>query len=267
MLSLSELGGLDLRWEFDTSSVIPASGDRHYVLFRGSEPVVTAQASWRRLVFFDVVMESDEGTYFVHVDLTVPDRRAVVWRAGEQISLAGFALFSGPSVADEGIVTTASGRTMQWKPKYLLGLPTIEYTIEGSSDASLIPIVPALGSNTSGTMRIAAAMAPDPELAPLVALAFALTNEQGLMLHPVVAARGQNAATASAESGKTAIVLTGNLGLFVGSLVISITATLLVFLLLPGLPRIVSPTLAFGIFMAVVVGTKLYVYLAHRKQT
>lgn len=121
-------------------------------------------------------MESGEGTYFVHLDLTVPDRRAVVWKAGEQTSLAGFALSSGPSVADEGIVTTASGRTMPWKPKYILGLPTIEYAIAASSDASLISIVPAFGSNTSGMMRIAAAMAPDPELAPLVALAFALAE-------------------------------------------------------------------------------------------
>ena len=36
----------------------------------GDEPVVQAQTMWQRNEYFDVVMESGEGTHQVHMDLT-----------------------------------------------------------------------------------------------------------------------------------------------------------------------------------------------------
>ncbi len=183
MRSFSELAGANLHWEFDTSPIIPNTGDRHYVLFRGSEPVVTAQSKWEKLVCFEVVLEAGEGTYFVHMDLTASPLQAVVWKAGTAFSAAGFRLTSWSSTTFAGIITTASGRTLTWHPKMQVGLPTRTGLLIAPNGSILLSIDPKTGSTTSGSLQISSALAGDPDRAALITLAFALCNEQGLLLH------------------------------------------------------------------------------------
>ena len=183
MRSFSELAGADLHWKFDSSPIVPATGERHYVLFRGSEPVVTAQSKWEKLVSFEVALEAGEGTYFVHMDLTASPLKAVVWKAGTSFSAAGFSLTAWSSTAFVGTITTAGGRTLTWQPKTLLGLPTNEGLLVAPDGSILVSIVAKSGSTTSGKMQISPALAADPDRAALSALAFALCNEQGLFLH------------------------------------------------------------------------------------
>ena len=62
--------GQDLVWQVQPGSAgIPHQAQRNWVLFRGDEPVVQIQTIWQRLDHFDVIMESGEGTYQVHMDL------------------------------------------------------------------------------------------------------------------------------------------------------------------------------------------------------
>jgi hypothetical protein len=183
MRSLSELAGADLFWKFDTSPVIPITGDRHYVLFRGTEPVVTAQSKWEKLVSFEVVLEVGEGTYFVHMDLTASPLQAVVWKAGTSFSAAGFSLTAWSTSAFAGTITTAGGRVLTWRPKTWLGLPTAEGLLVGPDGFVLLSVVAKTGSTTSGKMQISPALAADPDRAALTTLAFALCNEQALYLH------------------------------------------------------------------------------------
>jgi hypothetical protein len=183
MRSFSELAAADLHWEFDTSSIIPTTGDRHYVLFSGSEPVVTAQAKWEKFVSFEVALEAGEGTYFVHMDLTASPLNAVVWKAGTSFSAAGFSLTAWSSTTFAGTITTASGRTLTWKPKIQLGLPTTEGQLLAPDGSILLSIVAKTGSTNSGRLQISGALASDPDRAALITLAFALCNEQGLLLH------------------------------------------------------------------------------------
>lgn len=75
--ALSELVGLTLNWKIDMGLGLPDSVDRHYVLFNADEPVVEAQAMWQRLSYFDVIMESGDGTFQSHMDLTAPTRTSV----------------------------------------------------------------------------------------------------------------------------------------------------------------------------------------------
>src|SRR5579864_3790050 len=159
MRSFSELGGADLHWEFDTSPIIPDTGDRHYVLFDGSEPVVTAQATWQKLVFFEVALESGDGTYFVRIDLAATPLSAVVWKAGTSLSVAGFTLTAWSTSAFAGRVDTAGGRVLQWQPKTVLGLPTTRYELTAPPGGVLLSMVAKTGSTTSGKMQISPALA------------------------------------------------------------------------------------------------------------
>jgi hypothetical protein len=183
MRSFSELAGADLHWEFDSSPVIPSTGDRHYVLFRGSEPVITAQSKWERLVSFEVVLEAGEGTYFVYMHLTGTPLQAVVWKAGTSFSAAGFYLTAWSTSAFAGTITTAGGRTLGWRPKTFLGLPSTKGLLIAPDGSILLSIVAKTGLATSGKMWISPALAADPDRAALSALAFALSNEQALYLH------------------------------------------------------------------------------------
>lgn len=183
MQSFSELAGAKLHWEFDGSPIVPTTGDRHYVLFSGSDPVVTAQCKWEKLVYFQVALEAGEGTYFVHMDLTASPLTAVVWKAGTSFSAAGFSLTAWSSYAIAGTITTAGGRTLTWQPKTFLGMATAEGSVVAPDGAVLLSITPKSGSSTSGKMRISAALAADPDRAALSALAFALCNEQAFHLH------------------------------------------------------------------------------------
>jgi hypothetical protein len=232
MRSFSELAGIDLHWDFDGSPVIPTRGNRHYVLFRGAEPVVTAQSKWEKLVYFEVALEVGEGTYFVHMDLAATPLKAVVWKAGTSFSAAGFVLTAWSSAAFAGTITTASGRTLKWQPKTLLGLPTITGLLVAPDGSILLSIVPRSGSATSGKMLISPGLAADTECAALIALAFALCNEQALSLHLAPGLAGNEhheqhlryrlrAPRADDAVGATGAVTAGKLGYFLLALFLS----------------------------------------------
>jgi hypothetical protein len=181
--SFSELAGKDLRWHIDLDYQVPAEAERHYVLYEADQPVVTAQAVWKRLVFFDFVTESGEGTYQVHIDLTDPNRRSVAWKAGESTSLAGFVLESEGAITAKGWITTASGRSLVWEPTLSFGY---EYVVFAPGGARLITVSAAIEhgiGGTAGQMLIAPDAAADPELPAFVGLSFALACEQVMLLH------------------------------------------------------------------------------------
>lgn len=184
MRSLSELIGQDLVWQVQPGSAgIPDQAQQSYVLFRGDEPVVEAQTMWRRNDYFDAIIEAGEGTYQVHIDLTGPTRASVAWKTGETASAAAFELASESIITCTGWITTASMRKLAWAPTHEMGY---EYTIFVPGGPRLITLAAAaslhVGGN-SGEMTLAPEMAGDAELAPLVALGFAIANEQVRLLH------------------------------------------------------------------------------------
>jgi hypothetical protein len=185
---LSELiGQQNLVWTVQPGSAhIPDQAQRSWVLFMGGEPVVQVQTIWQRFDHFDAIMESGEGTYQVHMDLTNPTRSSVVWKTGENQSVAGFELVSESIITCTGWINTASLRTLAWAPTHDMGY---EYAIFVPGGPRLITIAAAaslhIGGN-SGQMTLAPEMEGDRELAPLVALGFALANEQVMLIHRAV---------------------------------------------------------------------------------
>jgi hypothetical protein len=182
--SLAELVGQDLVWQVQPGSAgIPDQAQRNWVLFRGDEPVVQIQTIWQRLDHFDAIMESGEGTYQVHMDLAGAGRPSVVWKTGETASAAAFELTSESIITCTGWINTASLRKLAWTPTHGIGY---EYCMFVPGGPRLITLAAAasmhIGGN-SGAMTLAPEMAGDAELAPLVALGFALANEQVLLLH------------------------------------------------------------------------------------
>jgi hypothetical protein len=182
--SLAELVGQDLVWQVQPGSAgIPDQAQHSYVLFRGDEPVVQAQVMWQRLDHFDAIMESGEGTYQVHMDLAGAGRSSVVWKLGEPASAAAFELASESIITCSGWINTASLRRLAWAPTHPMGY---EYSIFVPGGQRLITLAAAaslhVGGN-SGAMTLAPEMAGDVELAPLVALGFAIANEQVMLLH------------------------------------------------------------------------------------
>lgn len=178
------IGQQNLVWTVQPGSAhILDEAQRSWVLFMGDEPVVQVQTIWQRIDYFDAIMESGEGTHQVHMDLTSPTRSSVVWKTGENQSVAGFELVSESVITCTGWINTASRRTLAWAPTHGMGY---EYAIFASGGPRLITIAAAsslhIGGN-SGQMTIAPEMEGDAELAPLVALGFALANEQVMLIH------------------------------------------------------------------------------------
>src|ERR1700674_2327656 len=153
MQSFSELAGADLHWEVHSSPVIPAAGELHYVLFRGSEAVSTPQCKGEKLVFFEVTLEAGEGTYFVRMDLAASPLQAVVWRAGSSFSAAGFTLTAWSTSLFAGTIATATGSVLSWRPKTLLGLPTTKGLLVAADGSILLSVAPKTGTATSGKMQ------------------------------------------------------------------------------------------------------------------
>ena len=183
--------GQDLIWQVQPGSAgIPDQAQHSYVLFRADEPVVQAQVMWKRLDHFDAIMESGDGTYQVHMDLTGPTRASVVWKLGEPASAAAFELASESIITCSGWINTASLRRLAWAPTHPMGY---EYAIYAPGGPRLITLAAAaslhIGGN-SGAMTLAPEMAADADLAPLVALGFAVANEQVLLLHRAVEVGG-----------------------------------------------------------------------------
>jgi hypothetical protein len=188
--SFSELAGKDLIWKVQPGSAsIPDQAQHSYVLFMDGEPVVQAQVMWQRLVYYDVIVEAGEGTFQVHMNLADPARQTVAWKTGLSESLAGFRIASEELITATGWISTAGGRTLAWEPTHPNGY---EYVIFVPGGPRLVTLSAAfsLGTNLAGHMGgnpghmlIASEEADDPELPALVALNFALANEQVVLLH------------------------------------------------------------------------------------
>jgi hypothetical protein len=183
MRALSELAGKDLLWTGDVSPVIPRTYERHFVLYDQQEPCVEVQVMWQVMVFFDLIMEAGEGTYQVHMDLADPHRQSVAWKTGEPQSIAGFQVESESIVTCEGWITTAAGRKLAVAPTHQMGYEYVVYPPGGARliTASIAANV-SIGGNP-GHMLLAPETAWDSELPALVALAFAISNEQTRLLH------------------------------------------------------------------------------------
>jgi hypothetical protein len=182
--SLSELTGQDLIWHVQPGSAgIPDQAQHSYVLFRGDEPVVQAQVMWQRMVSFEVIMEAGEGTYQVHMDLADPKRRSVAWKTGETQSAAGFELESESMITCTGWINTAGLRKLAWAPTREIGYEYVVYAPGGPRLITLAAAASAHIGGNSGEMTLAPEMAGDADLAPLVAMGFALANEQVMLLH------------------------------------------------------------------------------------
>ena len=219
MRALTDLVGLNVNWKIDMGLGLPDTAERHYVLFNGDEPVVEAQVIYQRLSNFDVIMESGDGTFQVHMDLTNPARKSVAWKAGTRESIAGFTAepeimtmvkvmgMEVPVFNCNGWIATANGRNLAFVPTLAYGA---EYVIFEPGGPRLVTMAATAGVSISGSaarmmispeivadaaragigmdalpgrMIISPEGAADPELAGLVALAFAVANEQGMMLH------------------------------------------------------------------------------------
>jgi hypothetical protein len=219
MRSLVELAGRNVIWKVDMGAGIPDSASRHYVAFDGDEPVVEAQVMWQRLAYFDAIMESGAGTFHAHMDLTNPARQSVAWKAGVDGSIAGFTAqpekmatlkalgIEVPVFTCTGWIATASGRRLALAPTLDIGA---EYVIYEPGGPRLVTMMATAGASIGGSlaramispetlahaasagvdvdtppgrMIISPEGAANSELGGLVVLAFALANEQVLMLH------------------------------------------------------------------------------------
>ena len=162
---------------------LPDSADRHYVLYNGMEPVVQAQVMWERLKFFDAIMESGEGTFHAHMDLTDTARKSVAWKAGTEESIAGFTLQSEGIITCTGWIATAIGRNLAWAPIHDWSYEYVIFQPGGPRLFSMAAIAGVYLGDTPGRMIVYAEGAADPELGGLVVLGFAVANEQTALLH------------------------------------------------------------------------------------
>src|SRR5216683_4966533 len=176
MRALSEMIALDTQWKV----VHPPGGAADtYGLFYGEDLVAQAQAVWQRMVSYDLMMWSEEGTYRVHVNLANPNRQAQAFMFGAQQCSAAFCLESEGFITVRGVVNTASGRELRWDPTHEVGY---EYVMREINHAPLITLsaTPDLGGigGNPGHMNLGVDCAGDADLPALVALGFALANEQ-----------------------------------------------------------------------------------------
>ena len=184
MRSFSELTGRVLVWQSsDLGASIPDTGDYHFALFDGQEVVATAHVTWQRQLLFDVTMESGDGIYQTHMDLSRNDRPTVVWKPGENHTIISFSPAWEMVIAMGGPITAQSGRQLMLEPTHQMGY---EYAIFPLGGARILTLAAwakiSIGGNP-GQMSIEPSSAADPELAALVALAFTVSNEETRLLH------------------------------------------------------------------------------------
>jgi hypothetical protein len=140
--------------------------------------------TWQRQVNFDVMMEAGEGTYHAHMDLMSATRQSVAWKAGTEQSIAGFQIATEGPITATGWITTARGRRLAWTP---IQAASYEYVIFEPNGPRQVTLAAAsfslsIGGDPGHTL-IAPEASADPDLPALVVPAFALANEQVLLLH------------------------------------------------------------------------------------
>jgi hypothetical protein len=195
--SLAELTGRDLVWRADvgrdtsgSESLLhtltgyerdPALLQRHCVLSVDEEEVVTAQVIRERKKYFDLIMESADGTFQAHADLLNPVHQSVVWKTGSEQSIAGFAGVSKDWGRLVGTITTATQKRFGFEPSHPRGY---DYVVRTEGGETVIAMSASLGraDAAAGKMMLATAMSEDDELPGVVALVFALVNETAFWL-------------------------------------------------------------------------------------
>ena len=143
MRTFSEVAGRDLVWQGDTGFTIPATGNFHFALHDGEnpDPIANAHVTWQRQQSFDVTLESGDGTYLAHIDLTRNDRPAVVWKAGDDYSLAAMTVSFEFIIACGGPIDTHSGRRLLLEPTHQMGY---EYAIFPQGGSRILTLSAAL---------------------------------------------------------------------------------------------------------------------------
>ena len=180
MHALSEMIALDMKW---TRTRWLDDGE-DYALLYGEELVAQAEARWQRLVRYDLTLWSGEGCFQAHMNLADPGRQSVVSNYGSNQSLGTFLLGSEGEITAKGIVQMADTRRLEWEPTHPLSLEYVIRPIEGGDPLIKMIGVPdaSIGGNP-GYMNIGLGLGGDASMPALVALCFALTNEQGKLLH------------------------------------------------------------------------------------
>jgi hypothetical protein len=185
MRSFSELTAIDMMWQGDIGFTIPDLGNFHFVLYAGQEPVATAHMTWERQRFFDVMLESGDGAFESHMDLTRTDRPTVVWKTGDSQGLVSMVVTWEQIISCGGTIDTRSGRKLLFEPTQQM---SAQYTIFPEGGARILTMfgpaatVPAL-STYPGHMSIEPASASDPDLPALVTLALTVASEEPRLLH------------------------------------------------------------------------------------
>ena len=185
MRSFSELTAIDMMWQGDIGFTIPDLGNFHFVLYAGQEPVATAHMTWERQRFFDVMLESGDGAFESHMDLTRTDRPTVVWKTGDSQGLVSMVVTWEQIISCGGTIDTRSGRKLLFEPTQQM---SAQYAIFPEGGARILTMfgpaatVPAL-STYPGHMSIEPASAGDPDLPALVTLALTVASEEPRLLH------------------------------------------------------------------------------------
>jgi hypothetical protein len=185
MRSFSELTAIDMMWQGDIGFTIPDLGNYHFVLYAGQEPVATAHMTWERQRFFDVMLESGDGAFESHMDLTRTDRPTVVWKTGDSQGLVSMVVTWEQIISCGGTIDTRSGRKLLFEPTQQM---SAQYAIFPEGGARILTMfgpaatVPAL-STYPGHMSIEPASAGDPDLPALVTLALTVASEEPRLLH------------------------------------------------------------------------------------
>ena len=186
MRTFSELTARDMVWQGDIGLTIPDHGDFHFVLYDRQEAVATAHVVWQRQGFFDVTLESGDGVFQSHMDLTRNDRPTLVWRPGEDHTVVSMVVTWEQIIACGGSIDTQSGRKLLLEPTHQMGY---EYAIFPQGGARILTLAGpansagAFGGANPGHMSIEPASATDAELPALVTLAFTVATEEVRLLH------------------------------------------------------------------------------------
>jgi hypothetical protein len=185
MRSFSELTAIDMMWQGDIGFTIPDLGNFHFVLYAGQDPVATAHMTWERQRFFDVMLESGDGTFESHMDLTRTNRPTTVWKTGESEALVSFAVAWELIVSCGGTIDTRDGRKLLFEPTQQM---SAVYAIFPEGGARILTLagpaatIAAL-STVPGHMSIEPGSASDPDLPALVTLALTVASEEPRLLH------------------------------------------------------------------------------------
>ena len=179
MHALEEMIALDLQWKITPTA--PGTPTQ-FTLYYGEEEVAEAQASWEYLKFFDLMLWCGEGCYQVHMDLTDPARQSLAWKYGDTDSIAMFLATEEGEITCKGVIKKADGTLYDWAPTHV-GAIAYKITQPEVDPFLTVEAAPSMGIGSFGHMNMGVTIAGDKGLPGVVALGFAVANEQQRLLH------------------------------------------------------------------------------------